>query len=169
MRIDRVETALYRDSGGSRACPTPARRLNPPAVLARVIADDGQEGIGWTYSHGDSGRGMKEAIDTPAGSPAGGRRPPATLSGCGDKLWHSIFPQHHHGRPHGGGVGPAGYCPLGFGRQAGRPAPVPAAGRLPGPGSRLRQRPGPGLLPPRNCWMRWRTLSARTIGASKSR
>ena len=61
MRIRSIETELYlipRQPGLSSAS---ARIESSSLLLARVQTDEGLEGVGWTYSHGSSGQGMKVA------------------------------------------------------------------------------------------------------------
>ena len=88
-------------------------------MTARVQTDEGLEGVGWTYSHGTSGRGMKEAIDTLLAPHIMGEDP-AYIERLYDRMWKSVFPKHHHVGPDHGGPGAAGHCVVGPGGQGGR-------------------------------------------------
>ena len=60
-------------------------------LVAHVHTDEGPEGVGWTYSHGTSGRGMKEAIDTLLAPRLVGEDP-AYIERLYDRMWKSVFP-----------------------------------------------------------------------------
>ena len=91
MRIERVETALYQIQRQPGLSSASARIESTSLLLARVISDEGLEGVGWTYSHGTSGRGMKEAIDTLLGPRLIGEDP-AYIERLWDRMWNSVFP-----------------------------------------------------------------------------
>jgi L-alanine-DL-glutamate epimerase-like enolase superfamily enzyme len=91
LLIDKVETALYQIQRQPGLSNSSSQIESTSLLLARIIADDGQEGIGWTYSHGSSGRGMKEAIDTLLAPRLVGEDP-AYIERLYDRMWHSIFP-----------------------------------------------------------------------------
>ena len=59
MRIEKVETALYRIQRQPGLSNSTQQIDATSLLLAHVYADDGLEGVGWTYSHGTSVRGMK--------------------------------------------------------------------------------------------------------------
>ena len=91
MRIEQVDTALYRIPRSPGLSNSSAQIEATSLLLGRIITDDGLEGIGWTYSHGDSGRGMKAAIDSLLGPRLLGENP-ADIERLWDKLWRSVFP-----------------------------------------------------------------------------
>ncbi|HZA21568.1 MAG TPA: hypothetical protein VFA32_03015, partial [Dehalococcoidia bacterium] len=91
MKIQKVETALYlvpRQPGMSNAN---TRIESTSLLLTRITSDDGLEGVGWTYSHGTSGRAMKSAIDTLFAERLIGEDP-ADIQRLWDSLWTSVFP-----------------------------------------------------------------------------
>ncbi len=94
MRIDRVETALYQIQRQPGLSNSSSQIDSTSLLLARVSSDAGAEGIGWTYSHGSSGRGMKEAIDTLLAPRLVGADPgyPGDIERLWDRLWRSVFP-----------------------------------------------------------------------------
>jgi L-alanine-DL-glutamate epimerase-like enolase superfamily enzyme len=91
LKIQKVETALYlvpRQPGMSNAN---TRIESTSLLLARITSDDGLEGVGWTYSHGTSGRAMKSAIDMLFAERLIGEDP-ADIQRLWDSLWTSVFP-----------------------------------------------------------------------------
>ncbi len=91
MQIVKVETALYRIQRRAGLANSTSQIEATSLLLARVIANDGQEGVGWTYSHGSSGRGMKEAVDTLLAPQLVGEDP-SSIDRLYDRLWRSVFP-----------------------------------------------------------------------------
>jgi L-alanine-DL-glutamate epimerase-like enolase superfamily enzyme len=91
LKIQKVETALYlfpRQPGMSNANTSiEATSL----LLMHITSDDGLEGVGWTYSHGSSGRGMKTAIDTLFAERLIGEDP-SNIERLWNSLWASVFP-----------------------------------------------------------------------------
>ena len=91
MRIENVETALYRIQRQAGLSNSTQQIDATSLLMARVRTDDGHEGVGWTYSHGTSGRGMKEAIDTLLAPRLVGEDP-YYIERLYDRMWHSVFP-----------------------------------------------------------------------------
>ena len=91
MQIAQVDTALYRIPRQPGLSNSTSQIESTSLLIGRVITDTGIEGIGWTYSHGDSGRGMKAAIDSLLAPRLLGENP-ADIERLWDKLWRSVFP-----------------------------------------------------------------------------
>ena len=91
MRIDKVETALYRIQRQPGLSNSTQQIEATSLLTAHVHTDEGLEGVGWTYSHGTSGRGMKEAIDTLLAPRIIGEEP-EYIERLYDQMWKSVFP-----------------------------------------------------------------------------
>ncbi len=91
LQIAQVDTALYRIPRQPGLSNSTSQIESTSLLLGRIITDTGLEGIGWTYSHGDSGRGMKAAIDSLLAPRLLGENP-ADRDRLWDKLWRSVFP-----------------------------------------------------------------------------
>lgn len=91
MRIANVETALYRIQRQPGLSNSTQQIEATSLLTAHVRTDEGLEGVGWTYSHGTSGRGMKEAIDTLLAPRIMGEDP-AYVERLYDRMWKSVFP-----------------------------------------------------------------------------
>ncbi len=91
MRIEKVETALYRIQRQPGLSNSTSQIEATSLLLARITAADGVEGVGWTYSHGSSGRGMKEAIDTLLAPRLIGEDLDY-IERLWDRMWRSVFP-----------------------------------------------------------------------------
>lgn len=91
MRIDKVETALYRIQRQPGLSNSTQQIEATSLLTAHVHTNEGLEGVGWTYSHGTSGRGMKEAIDTLL-APCIIGEDPAFVERLYDRMWKSVFP-----------------------------------------------------------------------------
>ena len=91
MHIEKIETALYRIQRQAGLSNSTSQIDATSLLMAHVFTDDGLEGVGWTYSHGTSGRGMKEAIDTLLAPRIIGEDP-SYIERLYDRMWHSVFP-----------------------------------------------------------------------------
>ncbi|MFQ6029849.1 MAG: mandelate racemase/muconate lactonizing enzyme family protein [Dehalococcoidia bacterium] len=91
MRIRSVETELYQVPRQPGLSSASARIESTSLLVARVQTDEGLEGVGWTYSHGASGRGMKVAIDTLFADRLIGEDP-EDIERLWDALWRCVFP-----------------------------------------------------------------------------
>ena len=91
LQIAQVDTALYRIPRQPGLSNSTSQIESTSLLIGRIITDTGIEGIGWTYSHGDSGRGMKAAIDSLLAPRLLGENP-ADIDRLWDKLWRSVFP-----------------------------------------------------------------------------
>ncbi len=91
MQIERVETALYRIQRQAGLSNSTQQIDSTSLLMAHIYTDDGLDGVGWTYSHGTSGRGMKEAVDTLLAPRIIGEDP-SYLERLYDRMWYSVFP-----------------------------------------------------------------------------
>jgi L-alanine-DL-glutamate epimerase-like enolase superfamily enzyme len=91
LQIERVETALYRIQRQAGLSNSTQQIDSTSLLMAHIYTDDGLDGVGWTYSHGTSGRGMKEAVDTLLAPRIIGEDP-SYIECLYDRMWHSVFP-----------------------------------------------------------------------------